>query len=54
MVTLKQIKISESEASAYYYPEDSTDPGFLVIDLLTEEVKHIDLHFNVKFRPQFD
>lgn len=42
MVTLKQIKISESEASAYYYPEDSTDPGFLVVDLLTEEVKHID------------
>ena len=38
MVTLKNIKKGNKIISADYYPEDSTEPGYIVVDLETEEI----------------
>ena len=43
MITLKQIEINDRKASAQYYPEGSTDLGFIVVDLSTGKIEKVDL-----------
>lgn len=38
MVRLKNIKINDRTAEADYFPEDSTAPGHIVVDLSSEEI----------------
>ncbi len=49
MLRLKSIKITEDLAEADYYPEDSTKPLHIIVDLHSREIRDVERDAEYRF-----